>query len=94
MVSVDKDTGVAVLTLDRQDRLNAIDLPTAAELGSAWREFRFDDTVRAVVVTGAGRRAFCTGIDRGAEVPQPGSPTWWTIRWPRSGRRPTACGSR
>ncbi|MER5395655.1 enoyl-CoA hydratase/isomerase family protein [Streptomyces sp. NPDC002599] len=74
VVSVDKDAGVAVLTLDRQDRLNAIDLPTAAELVAAWREFRFDDTVRAVVVTGAGRRAFCTGIDRGAEVPQPGSP--------------------
>ncbi|MEU4166446.1 enoyl-CoA hydratase/isomerase family protein [Streptomyces sp. NPDC026665] len=73
-VSVDKDSGVAVLTLDRQDRLNAIDLPTAAELVAAWREFRFDDTVRALVVTGAGRRAFCTGIDRGAEVPQPDSP--------------------
>ncbi|MFD8734724.1 enoyl-CoA hydratase/isomerase family protein [Streptomyces sp. NPDC059618] len=73
-VSVDKAAGVAVLTLDRQDRLNAVDLATAAELASAWREFRFDDTVRALVVTGAGRRAFCTGIDRAAEVPQPGSP--------------------
>lgn len=39
-----------------------------------WRELRFDDSVRAVVLTGAGRRAFCTGIDRDAVVPQPGSP--------------------
>ncbi|GGN61583.1 enoyl-CoA hydratase [Streptomyces albiflavescens] len=73
-VSVDKDTGVAVLTLDRPEKLNAIDLDTAAELAAAWREFRFDDSVRAVVVTGAGARAFCTGIDRDVAVPQPNSP--------------------
>ncbi|MFJ2771945.1 enoyl-CoA hydratase/isomerase family protein [Streptomyces sp. NPDC087300] len=72
--ATDKDTGVATLTLDRPARHNAIDLETAAELADAWREFRFDDTVRTVVVTGAGDRAFCTGIDRGVDVPQPGSP--------------------
>ncbi|MGV9703843.1 enoyl-CoA hydratase/isomerase family protein [Streptomyces sp. NPDC003483] len=73
-ISRDKETGVAVLTLDRPARLNAIDVETAAELASAWRAFRFDDTVRAVVLTGAGERAFCTGLDRAAEVPQPDSP--------------------
>lgn len=70
----DKDTGVATLTLDRPARHNAIDLETAAELTDAWREFRFDQTVRTVVVTGAGDKAFCTGIDRGVDVPQPPSP--------------------
>ncbi|GAA5007017.1 enoyl-CoA hydratase/isomerase family protein [Streptomyces siamensis] len=73
-VSADKDTGVAVVTIDRPARLNAIDLGTAAELSAAWRDFRYDDGVRAVVVTGAGERAFSTGIDRDAAVPQPGSP--------------------
>ncbi|MFF2386196.1 enoyl-CoA hydratase/isomerase family protein [Streptomyces sp. NPDC058108] len=73
-ISRDKETGVAVLTLDRPARLNAIDVETATELASAWRAFRFDDTVRAVVLTGAGERAFCTGLDRAAEVPQPDSP--------------------
>lgn len=73
-VSIDKDSGVAVLTLDRPEKLNAIDLGMAAELASAWREFRFDDSVRALVITGAGERAFSTGIDRGADVPQPNSP--------------------
>ncbi|MEU1532602.1 enoyl-CoA hydratase/isomerase family protein [Streptomyces fagopyri] len=73
-ISCDKDTGVAVLTLDRPARLNAIDPITASQLAAAWRAFRFDDSVRAVVVTGAGERAFCTGLDRTAEVPQPGSP--------------------
>lgn len=73
-VSADKDTGVAVVTLDRPHKLNAVDLATAAELAAVWREFRFDDAVRAVVLTGAGERAFCTGLDRNAVVPQPSSP--------------------
>ncbi|MEV7997074.1 enoyl-CoA hydratase/isomerase family protein [Streptomyces sp. NPDC086077] len=73
-VTADKDTGVAVVTLDRPARLNALDLAMASELAAIWRAFRHDDTVRAVVLTGAGERAFCTGIDRDASVPQPGSP--------------------
>ena len=73
-VERDASTGVAVVTLDREHRHNAIDLETAAELSAVWREFRFDDAVRAVVLTGAGTAAFCTGIDRGVDVPQPGSP--------------------
>ncbi|MGW7422211.1 enoyl-CoA hydratase/isomerase family protein [Streptomyces sp. NPDC054813] len=73
-VDTDKDTGVAVVTLDRPEKLNAIDLETAAELAAAWQALRFDDTVRAVVLTGAGGRAFSTGLDRDAVVPQPSSP--------------------
>ncbi|MGW0365328.1 enoyl-CoA hydratase/isomerase family protein [Streptomyces sp. NPDC002990] len=73
-VDKDEDTGVAVLTLDREDRHNAIDLATAAELSAVWRRFRYEEDVRAVVVTGAGTAAFCTGIDREAQVPQPPSP--------------------
>ncbi|MGK5549742.1 enoyl-CoA hydratase/isomerase family protein [Streptomyces sp. URMC 127] len=66
--------GVALVTLDRPERHNALDLAAAAELARVWHRFRFDDAVRAVVLTGAGDRAFCTGIDRSAAVPQPGSP--------------------
>lgn len=73
-VGVDKDTAVAVVTLDRPQKLNAIDLPTATQLAVIWRELRFDDSVRAVVLTGAGERAFCTGLDRDTVVPQPNSP--------------------
>ncbi|WP_215456226.1 enoyl-CoA hydratase/isomerase family protein [Streptomyces sp. ATCC 21386] len=80
--TTDKATGVALLTLDRPDRLNAIDLPMAEQLAFFWQELRFDETVRAVVVTGAGERAFCTGLDRDAAsaVPQPNSP--YTIEDP------------
>ncbi|NXY97628.1 enoyl-CoA hydratase/isomerase family protein [Streptomyces sp. BR123] len=73
-VERDEADGVAVVTLDREHRHNAIDLATAAGLAALWREFRHDDAVRAVVLTGAGGAAFCTGIDRDASVPQPGSP--------------------
>ncbi|OQD55801.1 enoyl-CoA hydratase [Streptomyces phaeoluteigriseus] len=73
-LATDRDTGVAVVTLDRPERLNAIDLATARDLSETWRALRFDDAVRAVVLAGAGERAFCTGIDRDAVVPQPGSP--------------------
>jgi len=73
-LTTDKDTGVAVVTLDRPERLNAVDLAMRDELQETWRELRFDDLVRAVVLTGAGERAFCTGLDRTAVVPQPNSP--------------------
>lgn len=66
--------GVATVVLDRPDRLNAIDLETARLLTETWRRFRYEDTVRAVVLTGAGTKAFCTGIDRAVDVPQPVSP--------------------
>ncbi|MEU6079178.1 enoyl-CoA hydratase/isomerase family protein [Streptomyces sp. NPDC047108] len=66
--------GVALVTLDRPERHNAIDLPMAAELRCVWKEFRRRDDVRAVVLTGAGDRAFCTGLDRSADVPQPAGP--------------------
>ncbi|MFG2139449.1 enoyl-CoA hydratase/isomerase family protein [Streptomyces sp. NPDC048650] len=68
------DDGVALVTIDRPERHNAIDLETAAELAATWRAIRADDRIRAVVLTGAGDRAFCTGIDRSAAVPQPSSP--------------------
>ncbi|WP_406000162.1 enoyl-CoA hydratase/isomerase family protein [Streptomyces sp. NBC_00829] len=74
IVERDKELGVALVTLDRPEKHNAIDLETADELSAVWRDFRFDETVRAVVLTGAGSKAFCTGIDRAAEVPQPSSP--------------------
>jgi enoyl-CoA hydratase/carnithine racemase len=62
---VDAD-GVATLTLHRPDHLNAFDLTMAGELEQFFRQEAWDDAVRAVVVTGAGR-AFCAGMDLSAE---------------------------
>ncbi|MFC7495802.1 MULTISPECIES: enoyl-CoA hydratase/isomerase family protein [unclassified Nocardioides] len=58
---VDAD-GVALLTLDGPERLNAFSRRTAQELGDAYRACDADDAVRVVVLTGAGR-AFCSGAD-------------------------------
>ncbi len=63
--SVDGD-GVATLVLDRPDALNAFDLTMAGELEQLFRDAARDDSVRAIVVTGAGR-AFCAGMDLAAE---------------------------
>jgi enoyl-CoA hydratase len=54
---------VAVLTVDRQDALNALDVATLTHLRDRLREVADDDQVRAVVLTGAGEKAFVAGAD-------------------------------
>jgi enoyl-CoA hydratase len=54
---------VALLTIDRQERLNAIDAATMETLGEQLAAIADDRGVRAVVITGAGERAYCSGAD-------------------------------
>ncbi|RZL89524.1 MAG: crotonase [Variovorax sp.] len=54
---------VATVTIDRPDVLNAVDLPTEAELVRIWDDIERRDDVRVVVLTGAGERSFCAGAD-------------------------------
>ena len=61
-VLYDVSDGVATVTLNRPERLNAWTSRLGAELGDAMATADEDDAVRAVVVTGAGR-AFCAGAD-------------------------------
>ncbi len=56
--------GVAWVTLDRPEVHNAFDTTMQRELRGLWRWLRHRDEVRAVVLTGAGDRAFCTGVDQ------------------------------
>jgi enoyl-CoA hydratase/carnithine racemase len=56
--------GVAHLTLDRPQVHNAFNEQMLDELQAIWQQIRRDDEVRAIVVTGAGERAFCAGLDR------------------------------
>jgi len=53
----------AVVTIDRQERRNAVDGPTAEELNTAYRRFEDDDDARVMILTGAGGVAFCAGAD-------------------------------
>lgn len=73
-VQTESANGIATVTLNRPDRHNAIDLPTAAQLSAIWQAFRTDDATRVIILTAAGDSAFCTGIDRSATTPQPNSP--------------------
>lgn len=56
--------GVAWVTLNRPAVLNSFNFQMQEELRSLWRSLRQNDEVRCVVLTAAGDRAFCTGIDR------------------------------
>lgn len=57
------DPGIVVITLNRPERLNANTLESFDRLNEAWRRFRDDDEARVAILTGAGDRAFCVGMD-------------------------------
>jgi E-phenylitaconyl-CoA hydratase len=54
---------IAIITLDRAQALNALDVASLRELRTALCQARDDENVRAIVLTGAGERAFCVGAD-------------------------------
>lgn len=62
LVLVERDGPVAIVTLNRPDALNALSHALRAEIVKAFQDLAKDDTVRAAVLTGAGR-AFTAGID-------------------------------
>src|SRR5499427_10438599 len=55
--------GVAVITLDRPQVLNALDVPAKERLGAIWQEISDDTSVRVAILAGAGEKAFCAGSD-------------------------------
>lgn len=62
-VTCEFDSGVAVLTLDRPEKLNAVTTAMSERLFGLIGEIGTNDEVRAVVLTGAGPRSFCVGSD-------------------------------
>lgn len=56
---------VAYVTLNRPDSLNAINRTMITEFGEIWTHIRYTAEIHATVLTGAGKRAFCSGVDRG-----------------------------
>jgi len=57
------DDGIAILTLHRPEKLNALDYALIDALGAALDELEADAAVRAVILTGSGERAFSAGAD-------------------------------
>jgi enoyl-CoA hydratase/carnithine racemase len=76
-VTLEVAEGLGVLTLDRPAKHNAITIAMAAQLDEHARAINADDAVRAVLLRGAGDRAFCAGMDlRAIEA----FPTAWDFR--------------
>ena len=63
LVKVERDGGVAVVTLNRPEAMNALSRGLRAQLAQVMRELDEDEKVRVVILTGAGERAFTAGLD-------------------------------
>lgn len=61
-LTLDKEAGIATLTLNRPEQLNAISLPMIQSIGKAIDDVHQDDSLKVLIITGAGR-AFCAGLD-------------------------------
>ena len=67
----EEGAGVASVTLNRPDVHNAFNAKMQHELKALWTGLRHHDDVRCIVLTGAGDKAFCTGIDRAETMDDP-----------------------
>ena len=76
------DDGIALITINRPERLNAMDAEHYKALSNAWITVRDDPTVRVAIVTGAGDRSFTTGADIKSFLTAPAglSEMWLTQR--------------
>lgn len=63
LVLVEREGPVATVTLNRPEAMNALSRGLRAQLAQAMRDVDADDTIHAVVLTGAGTRAFTAGLD-------------------------------
>jgi enoyl-CoA hydratase len=65
LVRVEIDGDLALLTIDRPEKLNALNPTVILDLGAALESVRDDSEVRGVIITGAGEKAFVAGADIG-----------------------------
>ena len=62
-ILIEKRERIAIVTINRPDKLNALNIATRQELSDALDELRDDESVRVVILTGAGEKAFVAGAD-------------------------------
>jgi enoyl-CoA hydratase/carnithine racemase len=62
-ITYDRDGRIARITINRPDRLNAINPDTSAELYDAWSDFRDDPDLWVAILTGVGDKSFSSGMD-------------------------------
>jgi enoyl-CoA hydratase len=63
LIQVERQEAVAIVTIDRQEAMNALDVATLTELRDRLRELADDDATRVVILTGGGEKAFVAGAD-------------------------------
>ena len=63
MIRVEREEAVALVTIDRQEAMNALDVATLTGLRDRLGELAHDDAARVVILTGAGEKAFVAGAD-------------------------------
>ena len=73
-----RDDHLAVITLNRPEKLNALNAQVRQDLRDAFGELEHDDDVRAVVIHGAGDKAFAAGAEQTLKV---------SCRWSSQGGR-------
>ena len=57
------DSGIATITINRPERMNAFDAQAYRDISDAWQQIRDDVEIRVAVITGAGDKAFSAGAD-------------------------------
>jgi E-phenylitaconyl-CoA hydratase len=62
-IDIDLADGIATITINRPDRLNAMDTEHYEALSAAWQRVRDDSDIRVAIITGAGGKAFTVGAD-------------------------------
>lgn len=63
--------GIAVVTINRPERLNAMDPEHYRDLSAAWTRIRDDEAINVAIVTGAGEKSFTTGADLKSVIGKP-----------------------
>jgi enoyl-CoA hydratase len=80
-IDIQRDGAVATIRIARPEKLNALSLAMYQDLGKAFIEAAEDDAIRAVVLTGAGERAFCVGADLTESIPALASDRFDISEW-------------
>jgi enoyl-CoA hydratase len=63
LIRVEREEAVSIVTIDRQEAMNALDVATLTDLRDRLRELADDEATRVVILTGAGEKAFVAGAD-------------------------------
>ena len=63
LISKDIKEGITTLTLNRPKAMNALNVGMVNAMGDQLAKLRFDPSIRVVIITGAGEKAFCAGAD-------------------------------